>query len=277
MPGLKRFRLDDEDTIEESPLLAREGRGNLPSSSVQPDKFDMSRFSDRVEREDREESPFRVIMYIIIVIIIGVGLALGVRYFISRQSEERADDTTEETPEETSNAVSISTTERVDALADNIATPEEFVDSSITTIGVSSADSSALVTSSLAYSKFVTFSRVEFGFEGLPTNGDFPRMTVSYDSAENSLNLTIPEDATVVDELTETVEVGDIVTSVTYSDSTKTFTLTLAGETKYRVLPTENRLIIDLRTPEQESLVKKFQKKQQLKNQQHQNLKLQNR
>lgn len=259
MPGIKKFKMRNEDEFEESPLLAREHNspmhdGGFGSDSadgndrLHPERFDMTRFS---ERQDEEESSFRIVIYIVIVILIGIALAFAARFFITRQSDTDETPNPTETQEETNAAVTISTNPISDELAENAPANSDLVDSALVSIGSAEITSSNFEVTRFIYDRYETFARNIFTLRTTDgTESDFPRVNVEFNPTANTIKVIFAEDTIINEDLMELIGINDTVTEVTYSSADNSFLLVLAEESKYRVWTNNLDLIIDVRTLE---------------------------
>ncbi len=255
MPGLRNA--NESGSIEGSPLLARaEGNSSTesnPQSTVHADRFDMARFTER--KENKEESSLRIILYVIVVIIIGVGLALLVRTLISNQSQNEPNENnsenetpTDQNPVESSN-ISISTAMKSDP--SDAPTNEELVDALSLSVGNSNASVENVSVSRFSYSKFTTFARMNFMIDGVTNEAELPKIAINYDSTRNSLDIVLPSEMEINENLKETIQINDTVSNVTFNANTNTFTVNVASGFKYLVIPTTAGLTVDVKTLEQ--------------------------
>lgn len=252
MPNLRKN--NEEEGIQGSPLLNRADASandeGTPRSTVHAEKFDMSRFSERKENE--EESSLRIIIYVVVVIIIGVGLALLVRNLISQDAGTDDPTTTQETENDTNTEVqtdtnlSISTTTKADP--DDAPLNEDLMDAPSLAVGNSTASVENVILSAFKYDRYTTFARINMAIDGVESQADLPRIAVNYDSTRNSLSVVFPTEMAVDENLTDTIQINDLVSNVTYNVSTNTFTINVASEFKYEILPTTDGLTIDIKT-----------------------------
>jgi hypothetical protein len=255
MPGLKRKSLSESDDshIEESPLLNSERKTEQTSalhSTIHPERFDMSRFSDL--REEENESSFRIIIYVLVVIIVGVGLALFVRQLISEDNNSPTETTedTENDDEEDVQAFRVNTTPKADDQGAPVPSNDELIDSEVLTVGETSVGTAGVTLSTLTYDRYQTFARFNLNLTGT-TAGSIPEFNLAYDDSLNTLVITLPEGITVEDELKVSTPINDIVNLVKFDAATNSFSITLAQDSKYRVRKLDAGVSIDFRTQEQ--------------------------
>jgi len=238
--------------IEESPLLSgssdSRGEGGKMASTVHPERFDMTRFS---ERRDEEESSFRIILYVIVVVAIGVGLALLVRYLISNNTESTEDtpeDTTEEVEE---SAFDINTLTQADSLAEDAPTEADFTTAEETIIGSEEAVASGLNLSAIAFDRYTTFARLEFTLDGVTEATEVPITTINYDASAQEIEVILDADITVDTTLTTTETIAEVVETVSYDGITNTFSIFLSDETPYVATTTATGFRIDLQAEDE--------------------------
>ncbi|MCA9381440.1 hypothetical protein KC678_04200 [Candidatus Dojkabacteria bacterium] len=248
MPSLRKN--NEPAQMGMSPLAGQtqEAQPSAPvdNSTIHPDRFDMSRFS---ERQDEEESSLRIIIYVVVVIVIGVGLALLVRNLISTESNA-------DTPEPSTDNSTIQLGASAPVTIDTATSPdpsdapanEDLVDSLTLSVGNSSASTDGVSVSSMKYKRYTTYARVDYSFEGVESQADLPKIAINYDNTRNSLEIIFPTSVEMVDELKETIPVNDIVSNIVYNADTNSFTINVSEEFKYLVVPTTGGLTIDIRT-----------------------------
>ena len=241
--------------IEDSPLLSKSNNRNEPvHSTVHADRFDMSRFSERKDNDD--ENSFKIIIYVVVVIIIGVGLALLVRALILNNSEstQKEDNTEQDIKEDQpevikSPAISINTTMRLDP--SDAPANDDLIDALSLSIGNSNANVENASISNLDYSRYNSFVRINFGIEGISKQEELPKIAINYNSDESSLDIVFPSEININQELKEKIEIDDVVSDITYSSNTNTFTISVSSEFKYLVVPTTAGMLVDIKTIQQ--------------------------
>ncbi len=235
-----------EPKFEESPLLSKENRSSSLHSTIHPERFDMTRFSERQE-ENGNENSFRIIIYIIVVIVVGVSLALLVRSLIARNSNN-TDQNQNETEEPANPNVVINIEPKPDTSSANTPTNEDFIDTAESRVGSDSVSAEGVEIDQYTYDKYTTFSRNTFTMTGLTSTITLPEFFVEFDSAQNQLRLQLPDEMTVHENLQETISVNDFVTSVVYSQTDNSFTINLSESFKYRITTTISSLILDVKS-----------------------------
>lgn len=233
----------DKGSIEKSPLLAK---NNDLHSTIHPDRLDPSRFS---ELQVDDDSPFKIILYIVIVIVLGVGAALLVRQLISEDSDsvDNAQDT--ETNLEEENAFAVNLVTQPDSRA-NPSAPSDAAYSTATSLslGSNNAEESSYEVSSVSYNKFTTFARMEIAFEGGSTL--LPQTVISFDSIESEMKISFGEVA-VNSELQVVNNINDIVDVYSYNAVDNTIGLVFADDVRYSVRQNARSIIIDLKEESQ--------------------------
>lgn len=241
--------------LGDSPLLNRNDEevsmGQL-QSTIHPERFDMSRFSEIQERED---NPLKVIFYVIAVIIIGVVLALVVRQLISNNqnadsTETQNESTNNETNQEDISLVEINVTEKLDSEATERPSTNDFSDIAQVSAGNASAQTGSFAIGTVAYNRYESFGRVEMRIDGLASITEFPALKFEFSSDKKSLKIDLPSgyvlDNDIVNELVaEASEIGDLLSSIKYLSASNSIELAFREEVSYRILPSVSRLIID--------------------------------
>jgi hypothetical protein len=254
MSNLKKKK--NNDMFEESPLLAKDTSdfGNESDvglhSTIHPERFDMSRFSDR--KED-EESSFRIILYVLMVIVIGVGLALLVRYMISKNDDTDGtnDDNTEVVETDDNDTINIQTAVRADSTASNRPANADFVDSSVVTLGDTSVAPANVSMASITYTPFTSFGRLEFATTGATS---LPRVTGTFDNQLKRLNIQFPSNMQIGEEFKEDIQVSGIVDRITFNNNNNTYSVVFKQSSKYRLSANGSTLVVDVKTEEQIAL-----------------------
>ncbi len=247
--ALFRNQEENENEIEESPLLARSMQSQRSQeqknvqSTIHPERFDMSRFSDMNEEK---ENSFRIIIYVVVIIIVGVGATLLVRSLISNNNPQETTEQTDNTTTQTPSPVTINATPVSDSNATDIPSNEILIDSALQSLGSATVDANGVTVDTLSYNAYSSFGRLEFGMGGIDLG--LPKLTVEFDSLGTEMKLTIPTGVTVANDLTAEILIDDIVESVTFDSSTSVFTITLSEPSKYRTLIKDNSLVIDFKS-----------------------------
>lgn len=221
-------------------------------STINPEKFDMTRFS---EMKDAEESSLRTIIYVVVVIVLGVAAALGVKYFLLDKQEDNdpADTEVEDTTDEIEevSAFDINTVAALDSEAVSKPALEDYVDSELVTVGDATANVAGVSIDTMSYRRFTTFGRLSMNALGVVDANSFPQANVSYSSTFNQLTVTFNSVVTVNTELQESVTVGDIIEQVSFNTATNSFIITFSEPSKYSVQTSGNSLLIDVKTIDQ--------------------------
>ncbi|MCA9386576.1 hypothetical protein KC669_00935 [Candidatus Dojkabacteria bacterium] len=218
----------------------------VDNSTIHPDRFDMSRFS---ERQEEEESSLRIIIYVVVVIVIGVGLALLVRNLISTESNAdtpESNDTNNTVELESKSPITIDTVMSSDP--SDAPENEELVDSLTLSVGNSNAQTDGVSVSALKYKRYTTYARIDYSLDGVNSQADMPKIAINYDNSRNSLDVVFPSSMEIVQELKETIQVNDIVSNIVYNVDANSFTINVSESFKYTVIPTTGGLTIDIRT-----------------------------
>ncbi len=244
----KTTQENDAEFFPVSPLLASDRRLNKTlHSTINPDRLDQSRFS---EMKEEEESPFRVILYVIVVIIIGVGSAFGVRQLISKNDngEEDTEEVVEEEVQERENVI-INTTKLADSTAVNAPKEEDFSEETVTVVGSLDVATTGLALRTFEYKNFTTFSRMIFTIEGLPAGSAFPQTTANFDSIANRLTLKFNGITNIDEDITsDDITINDLVTEVRYNTTTTEFLVFISEESKYSLSVKDNQLFVDIKS-----------------------------
>lgn len=247
--------------LGDSPLLNRNddqvSMGQL-QSTIHPERFDMSRFSEMQERED---NPLKVIFYVVAVIIIGVVLALVVRQLISNnqnsESSETQNESTNNQPnQENISLVEINVTKKPDSDATERPVASDFSDIAQVSAGNASAQTGNFAIGTVVYNRYESFGRVEMKIDGLASITEFPALKFEFGSDKKTLKINLPNgyvlNSAIVNELVaEASEIGDLLSSIKYLSASNSMELTFREEVLYRILPSVSRLIIDFRAVNQ--------------------------
>lgn len=231
--------------MEESPLVSKPSVNN---STIHPEKMEQSRFSELRNLDDEKTNPLRIVVYAVIVIAIGVGAVFLVRNIVSNNQtvDEQQDQTADQNTVEDTSAFSISLTPKSDTTASNLASNEDYVDSSAVTLGDSNLDMTQVELASIRYERYTTFARTTFDFEG--NNSTLPKTNISFDSVRRELTVSFEGLATIADELKSQKQINDIVRSIRYSEDENHFVIIFGDDSKYRVFQSSGNLSIDVKT-----------------------------
>lgn len=254
---MKRTRNKDLDIqLGDSPLLSR-GNGSEESTSqslqstIHPERFDMSRFSDM---QEKEEGPFKVVFYVVGVIVIGVVLALVVRQLISNNQTPLTDNTNQTSTEtgQQASRVEINTSVKSDADATERPLENDFGKVKQVSAGNVSAQVGSFAIDTISYNKFTSFGRVDMKIVGLSSISNFPALKFEFADNGKLLKISMPTgyslDNNLVTELvTEASEVGDLLSSIVYTSASNTIELRFREEVLYRILPAVSKLVIDFK------------------------------
>lgn len=247
--------------LGDSPLLSRNDDGmtiGQLQSTIHPERFDMSRFS---EMQDKEDNPIKVIFYVVAVIIIGVVLALVVRQLISNSqniesNESQNESFNDKTTQNDVSLVEINVTEKLDAEATERPSNDEYRDTSQVSAGNASAQIGDFALGSVTYNKYESFGRVEMRIDGLASISEFPALKFEFASDKKSLRINLPNgyvlnNAMVNELVSEASEIGDLLSNIKYLSANNSIELTFREEVLYRILPSVSRLIIDFKAVNQ--------------------------
>ncbi|MDQ6985411.1 MAG: hypothetical protein Q9M91_01510 [Candidatus Dojkabacteria bacterium] len=257
---VKKTKTNEKDVIEKSPLLSKDLSSSL-HSTINPDRLDPARFSDlRVE----EESPIRIILYVIVVIIIGVGAAFGVRELISKDdtNDNNGNDVVVEDNNNDTNTVidsnnspiTINTTAKPSGGVSNTPKDASFVTTeSFSSIGNETIDSKTVTASKLNYQTYTTFSRTEIAFDGLVADNSqsLPVLGITFNNAENKLTVALGGAKTDPSLQTTSSIADSIVSEIQYDVVNNSFVFILNEDSRYAISAAGNRLIIDIKTQAQ--------------------------
>lgn len=238
-------KIQNKEPLEESPLMNR----NSVKSTINPDRLEHARFTDIRDLDDDGTSPVRIIIYAVIVIIVGVGAAIVVRNLIANnqvdndQQTEQAQDNDEPSQEE---FVVLSLTPKADSSANNLASNEDYVDSSIVTLGDATLDMTNVELNKIEYTRFTTFARTTFVLTG--NNQKLPKTNITYSAANDALTVQFIGLENINESLKDTVIINDIVKDISFDESDSSFTLKFSKDSKFRVAQDLGSLLIDVKT-----------------------------
>lgn len=232
--------------MEESPLVSKPSVNN---STIHPEKMEQSRFSELRNLDDEKTNPLRIVIYAVIVIAIGVGAVFLVRSIVSNNQstdDQQQDQTTDENIVEDSSAFSISLTPKSDTTASNLASNDDYVDSSVVTLGDSNLDMTQVELTGIRYERYTTFARTTFDFEG--NSSTLPKTNINFDSVRRELTVSFEGLVTIAEELKSQKQINDIVRSIRYNADENQFVIIFGDDSKYRVFQSSGNLSIDVKT-----------------------------
>lgn len=252
MPRVTKKVEFDGDTIEGSPLLSRDNglassRKSPFHSTINAEKFDMTRFSARQSEE--KESSLRIILYLVAVIVVGVGLALFVKSFVLKgeKDEGTPTDQTQEQPEEESlKVVTLNIAPKADDLA--IKTTTAFAESESVSVGNATLASTGISLDTFVYNRYTTFAQSIFTFSGLAATKELPQIAVTFNKTSDTVSIKFPTELKLATDLQTENIINDIVTSLKYDITTNTLNIKLREDSAYRVFVDNGRLILDVKT-----------------------------
>lgn len=232
--------------MEESPLVSKPSANN---STIHPEKMEQSRFSDLRNLDDEKTNPLRIVIYAVIVIAIGVGAVFLVRSIVSNNQstdDQQQDQPSDENIVEETSAFSISLTPKSDTTASNLASNDDYIDSSVVTLGDSNLDMTQVELAGIRYERYTTFARTTFDFEG--NSSTLPKTNINFDSVRRELTVSFEGLATIAEELKSQKQINDIVRSIRYNADENQFVIIFGDDSKYRVFQASGNLSIDVKT-----------------------------
>ncbi len=238
--------------IEGSPLLNNNIQNPKPpaaNSTINIDKLDKTRFSEMKEG-DGENNSLRIIIYVLIVIVIGVGLALLVRQLISNQQVE-SPQSNSQTPVsepviETNPALIINTIGLPDASASNVGSNEDYVDSTLVSLGSTDVNMNVAKLDKIQYTDYETFSRLVFDLS--TTENKLPKVNLSFDSSKSTLTVEFVGIKNIDTNLQKDLTIGGVIDEIRFDQVNKKYIIFLADNIKYRVVSDGDNLVIDFKT-----------------------------
>lgn len=236
--------------MENSPLLGSDLSNRSLHSTINPDRLDPARFTDL---QDENDSPLRIIVFVIVVIIIGVASAFGVRELILKDDSDDSEETTQEDTssgreanDQTSNVL-INTSPIADSLAVKAPSDDTFTNAATSQIGSATADGTSVSVDKFEYRRYQTFGRAIFDFGGVAGTSTFPEITVSFDSLENLIIIDLGEVASVDEDLQNDITINEIISEVRYTSTENTFTIFLREDSRYALTLNNNQLFFDVK------------------------------
>ncbi|GAB4284583.1 MAG: hypothetical protein Kow0081_1820 [Candidatus Dojkabacteria bacterium] len=224
----------DSKNLEGSPLIKKGTQESPLHSTIHPERFDMSRFS---ERRDEEESSFRIILYVIIVIIIGVGLALLVRFLISKQTEESNENNNTDTEQEAQtvdSAVEINSTAKPDP--SNSPRDGEYSTQPLVVVGATSASTDGISVSKLTFDSFVTFSRIRLAIDGVSPSATLPQFEIAFSSENKQMKVSIPQGVRIADDIKSNILVNStLINDISFNAAENALVINLTRDARYLV------------------------------------------
>ena len=247
-----------EISIADSPLLSN--KQNAMHSQINPDRFDMNRFSEMRE-EEYEENSMRIIIYVIVVIVIGVGLAFLARYYMTSTSDNNKQDTSQNTVDENKNipkdekisekddAITINTSLLSDSSAINLAKDnKDYVTDLTKPIGIESYDTKTTTNlDKIAYQKYQTFTRLSLEFSGINEINQIPLSNINL--TDESLLIELNPSILINNNIPKENLINDLVNKLDIN--TNIIKINLREKIAYRLHDEGNTLIIDIKTIKQ--------------------------
>lgn len=237
-----------DSSLEESPLLVNRQALSPIHSTINPGKLDQTRFTE-IRQMESEGSPLRIILIIVAVIIVGGGAIFLVRNLVSNQSNNTSStDNTVSSPQTQTQQSSliISKTVSADTTVINLAKKEDYVDSTLVTLGNSTSDSSNMSLDTIYYTKFTTFVRLTFNLT--TSDKKLPKTTMNFDSVGNKMTVAFTGLQNIAADLKQDSTISDLVSEIRFVATNNSYVIMLSDKVKYRMLADGDNLIIDIKT-----------------------------